>query len=324
MANKYLYLAGLKAYNGALLGTQIGSLVTYDSTNSKFVRTTFNYNSETGVVTKTTADAIATNGSVASGNTALVTGDAVYQAIQGITEPMIFKGAISALPTGSTASPIKVGYTYKLTADITDIPVASGEDANAKAGDTIICSTADSSTGTATYWAIIPSGDEPSGTVTDITIAGKTEAITNSGQSDAGVVTLTVNAATNPQQGDPTFGVVAVGDNITNTNGVISVATATDDELGVVQIGDNILIDNGVISVAEALGENLGLVREGDNVSIGFGGTINVATGASNTLGLVQADGTTIATDIDGVLSINTISYTAPAGETSDIDALFG
>ena len=120
--------------------------------------------------------------SVTSGSNDLVTSGAVYTAIDNLPEPMVFKGSlgtggtITALPVNGTAT---VGDTYKV---ITDGTYASKA---AKVGDTFICLTKTSSANT---WELIPSGDEPSGTVTSVTIKAtspiaidSSSAITSSG-----------------------------------------------------------------------------------------------------------------------------------------------
>ena len=102
---------------------------------------------------------------------------AVYNAIQSLPEPMIFKGSlgtggtVTSLPTAASSN---TGWTYKV---ITDGTYASQ---SAKIGDTFI------SDGFA--WVLIPSGDEPSGTVTSVRLnatspiqINSTEAITSSG-----------------------------------------------------------------------------------------------------------------------------------------------
>ena len=101
-------------------------------------------------------------GSVASGNNGLVTGGAVWTAIDNLPEPMVFKGSlgtggtITALPVNGTAS---IGDTYKV------ITAGTYAGQTAKIGDTFIC---DSKTSSANTWTLIPSGDEPSGTVTSV------------------------------------------------------------------------------------------------------------------------------------------------------------
>lgn len=101
-------------------------------------------------------------GSVASGNTGLVTGGAVWSAIDALPEPMVFKGSlgtggtITSLPVNGTA---QVGDTYKV------ITAGTYAGQTAKVGDTFICQT---KTASANTWVLIPSGDEPEGTVTSV------------------------------------------------------------------------------------------------------------------------------------------------------------
>ena len=114
---------------------------------------------------------------VTSGSNNLITSGAVYTAIDNLPEPMVFKGSlgtggtITALPVNGTAS---IGDTYKV------ITAGTYASKAAKVGDTFICLTKTSSANT---WELIPSGDEPSGTVTSIaTGAGLTGGtITTSG-----------------------------------------------------------------------------------------------------------------------------------------------
>lgn len=81
------------------------------------------------------------------------------QMINNLPSPMVFKGSLGDggtvidLPTASTST---IGFTYKVITD----GVYAG--LNAKAGDTFICDDVPE-------WVLIPSGDEPSGTVTSIT-----------------------------------------------------------------------------------------------------------------------------------------------------------
>ena len=120
--------------------------------------------------------------SVTSGSANLVTSGAVYTAIDNLPEPMVFKGSlgtggtITALPVNGTAT---IGDTYKV------ITAGTYASTAAKVGDTFICVTKTSSANT---WVLIPSGDEPSGTVTSVTLKAtspiaidSTAAITTSG-----------------------------------------------------------------------------------------------------------------------------------------------
>ena len=93
-----------------------------------------------------------------------VSGQAVAEALSLLPEPMKFKGTVgtggtvTALPVDGSAA---VGDTYKV---ITDGTYAGQE---ARVGDTFIC---EAKTSSANTWTYIPSGDEPGGTVTNVTI----------------------------------------------------------------------------------------------------------------------------------------------------------
>ncbi len=110
-----------------------------------------------------TASTYAVASSVTQNDTThLVTGAAVWTAIDNLPEPMVFKGSlgtggtITALPVNGTA---QIGDTYKV------ITAGTYAGLTAKVGDTFIC---DSKTSSANTWVLIPSGDEPSGTVTSV------------------------------------------------------------------------------------------------------------------------------------------------------------
>lgn len=92
----------------------------------------------------------------------LATEKAVKDALDGLPSPMVFKGSLGTggtITTLPTAAASNVGFTYKVITDGTYAGTA------AKVGDLFICA----KTGTSTYeWTLIPSGDEPSGTVTSV------------------------------------------------------------------------------------------------------------------------------------------------------------
>ncbi len=150
--------------------------------------------------------------SVTSGSSDLVTSGAVYTAIDNLPEPMVFMGSlgtggtITALPVDGTAS---VGDTYKV------ITAGTYASKTAKVGDTFICLTKTSSANT---WELIPSGDEPSGTVTSVTIKAtspiaidSSSAITTSGtrtlsHANSGVTAGTYNSVTVNATGHVTAG----------------------------------------------------------------------------------------------------------------------
>ena len=93
----------------------------------------------------------------------LITSGAVASAISGLPTPMQFKGTLgsggtytsSTFPAAATAN---TGWTVKV------ITAGTYQGVSAKVGDTLI------SDGSA--WIIVPSGDEPSGTVTNIATSG--------------------------------------------------------------------------------------------------------------------------------------------------------
>ena len=103
--------------------------------------------------------------SVTAGDTKPVTSDAVATAISNLPEPMVFKGTVgdagdnptvewSNLPSpASSGSGKNIGWTYKVISDHATSPVC-------EEGDTIISD--------GTTWVVVPSGDEPSGTVTQV------------------------------------------------------------------------------------------------------------------------------------------------------------
>lgn len=133
-------------------------------------------------------------------------------AITNLPEPMIFKGSVGTdgtitdLPTASASNE---GWTYKV------ITAGTYASISAKVGDTFIC--AKTSDNPATFgWVLIPSGDEPSGTVISVTagvgLAGGT--ITESG---------TIKANLNSESSIGTIGtnkVYAVG---VDSNGKLAV-----------------------------------------------------------------------------------------------------
>ena len=104
---------------------------------------------------------VATTISSSSTDADLATAKAVHDAIDALPEPMVFKGSlgtggtITELPTPSAANE---GYTYKV------ITAGTYAGQAAKVGDTFISD--------GTSWVLIPSGDEPSGTVISVNGAG--------------------------------------------------------------------------------------------------------------------------------------------------------
>ena len=103
----------------------------------------------------------ATTQAATDNSTKIATTAYVTTAIANLPEPMVFKGTVGTNGTVTwanlvTAAAANEGWTYKV---ITAHSAETGKPA-AKVGDTIISN--------GTEWTVIPSGDEPSGTVTSI------------------------------------------------------------------------------------------------------------------------------------------------------------
>ena len=106
----------------------------------------------------------------------------VDDAVDALPEPMVFKGSLGTsgtITTLPTASSSNEGWTYKV------ITAGTYASQAADVGDTFI------SDGSA--WVLIPSGDEPSGTVTNVGISNTDGGITVSGGPITTSGTFTVN-----------------------------------------------------------------------------------------------------------------------------------
>ena len=229
--------------SGTVLNTGTTSYSqTYANTGTKIGTITIN-NTATDIYAPTpptvgTAAAKNYTTSVTSGSADLVTSGAVYTAIDNLPEPMVFKGSlgtggtITALPVNGTAA---IGDTYKV------ITAGTYASQSADVGDTFIC---DSKTSSANTWVLIPSGDEPSGTVTSVTIKGtspivssNSSAITSSGTRTISHATSGVTAGTYQSVTVDTYGHVTAGTNPTTLAGY----GITDAKIasGVITLGSN-------------------------------------------------------------------------------------
>lgn len=124
--------------------------------------------------------------SVTQNSTDLVTSGAVWTAIDNMPEPMVFKGSlgtggtITSLPAASSANE---GFTYKV------ITAGTYASQSADIGDTFIS--------TGSEWVLIPSGDEPSGTVTSVgadTASGSHLSFSGNPVTSSGTLTLSVDS----------------------------------------------------------------------------------------------------------------------------------
>jgi hypothetical protein len=112
--------------------------------------------------------------------TDVTTGKAVAAALATLPEPMVFKGSLGTggtITTLPTASSSNKGYVYKV------ITAGTYASQSAKVGDTFI------SDGSA--WVLIPSGDEPSGTVANVAVAnGGGLTVSGSPITSSGTITV--------------------------------------------------------------------------------------------------------------------------------------
>lgn len=104
--------------------------------------------------------------------------------IDNLPEPMIFKGSLGTggtITTLPTASSDNKGFTYKV------ITAGTYAGQTAEIGDTFISD--------GTTWVLIPSGDEPSGTVTNVTVTSTdgSATITGSPITSSGIINVSVN-----------------------------------------------------------------------------------------------------------------------------------
>ena len=180
----------------------------------------------------------ATTQSAGDNSTKIATTAFVKTAIDNLPDPMVFKGSlgtggtITALPVDGSAS---IGDTYKV------ITAGTYASQTAKVGDTFICLTKTSSANT---WELIPSGDEPSGTVTSITLKAtspiaidSSSAITTSGTRTLSHANSGVTAGTYRSVTVNATGHVTAGTNPTTLSGY----GITDAKIasGVITLGSN-------------------------------------------------------------------------------------
>lgn len=175
----------------------------------------------------------ATTQTQSDNSTKIATTAYVDTAISNLPEPMVFKGSlgtggtITALPTAEASNE---GHTYKVIKNGT----YAGQ--TAKVGDTFIS--------TGSRWELIPSGDEPSGTVTSITLNAtspiaidNSAAITTSGTRTISHATSGVSAGTYKSVTVNSTGHVTSGTNPTTLSGY----GITDAKIanGVITLGSN-------------------------------------------------------------------------------------
>ena len=116
-----------------------------------------------------------------------------------------------------------------------------------------------------------------------------------------------LSAATTPATAS-SLGVVKIGENLdVESDGTVTVATATNSALGLAQAGTNIEVTNGIFSIATGGTSALGVLQVGNNISVDSNGVISL--GLSN------------ITDALGYTPADSSEFTIAS--TSAIDALF-
>lgn len=110
--------------------------------------------------------------------------DEIDNTIDNLPEPMIFKGSLGTGGTIETlpeATESNKGFTYKV------ITAGTYQGVTAKVGDTVISD--------GTSWILIPSGDEPSGTVTNVNITSTNGTINVTGSPITSSGTIDIDIA---------------------------------------------------------------------------------------------------------------------------------
>lgn len=149
-------------------------------------------------------------------STKIATTAYVTAAIAALPEPMVFKGSvgtggtITSLPTAAASNE---GHTYKV---ITDLSSPS-----AKVGDTVISN--------GSSWIVIPSGDEPGGTVTSVGVSnGGGLSVSGSPVTSSGTITIS-HADTSSQASSSNSGRTYIQSVTLDTYGhVTGISTATE------------------------------------------------------------------------------------------------
>ena len=245
----------------------------------------------------------------------------VDTAIEGLPEPMVFKGSLGTggtITTLPTASSSNEGWTYKV------ITAGTYASQAADVGDTFISDGSD--------WVLIPSGDEPSGTVTSVGISnGGLISVSGSPITTSGTITLShgtpsgaaaittagfykiktdayghVNGTTAVGKSDITG---LLGDYVTSVNGstgAVTISNVTQTTAGLMSAADKVTLDN--LSAASA-----GAITY-QTLTIAAGQTSVSASGVASKLLTFQAymGGEAVIVDYDGTnFSINTAQSSA-------------
>jgi len=258
--------------------------------------------------------------SPASSSTNVPTDYAVWKAIDDLPEPMIFKGSVgtdgttASLPT--TGLSTYEGWTYKVITDGTYGGVT------AEVGDSLICN--------GTEWVLIPSGDEPSGTVTSVGVSSTAtdsplsvtgSPITSSGTIDiehaAGNTTTAKYGATAAKSG--LGGTVNVPFIQADKYGHVTSAghfkftAPTEAQVKAVKVNNASSADNADYATsagdsAKLNGVDASNFLQADDISAGTGITVTTAAGAS-----------TVSADLATTVKYNGAAATVTAAQSTAV-----
>lgn len=301
------------------------SLATGDSNGQvKIAGTNVSVKGLAGAAYKTVDTSISSTTSTNLPTTAAVA-SYVNSAIDALPEPMVFKGSVGTggtvtwanLPAAVTANE---GHTYKV---ITAHTAETGKPA-AAVGDTIIS--------TGSEWVVVPSGDEPSGTVTSIAtgtgLTGGT--ITSSGTISHSDIETTAAVSTAALVKITTDGIghikttaavaksditgllgsyvtgIKLGTSATALTGEVTVPIVSQSTAGLMSAADKTTLDNLEAASQGAITHT--------SLTIAAGQTSVSASGVASKLLTFQAymDGEAVMVDYDGTnFSINTAQSSA-------------
>ena len=264
----------------------------------------------------------ATTQSQGDNSTKIATTAYVDTAIDNLPDPMVFKGSlgtggtITALPVDGSAS---IGDTYKV------ITAGTYASKAAKVGDTFICLTKTSSANT---WELIPSGDEPSGTVTSITINAtspiaidSSSAITTSGERTISHANSGVTAGTYRSVTVNATGHVTAGTNPTTISGY----GITDAKIasGVITLGSNTITPltahQSAFSNVKVGSTTVAADQAGDTLELEAGSNITLTPDATNDKVTISATDTNTTYTLGADTTNNKITLTPSSGNAQSV-----
>lgn len=250
--------------------------------------------------TTITDGVLATTQTAGDNSSKVATTAYVDSAIDALPEPMIFMGSVGTggtITTLPTASSSNKGYTYKV---ITDGAGGTGS----KVGDTVISNGVE--------WVLIPSGDEPTGTVTSVsagiglttdqTLGGP---VTNSGTIKANLASETALS------GNKIYNVGV------NSSGQLAVQVPWEDTS--LPVFDSNSPYNESTNPAATVGTVTNAINALDGGTIGNGGVAKTLTSLSQTDGNVSA---TFADISIPIAQVNDVSANTTIKEVDTVNTV--